>query len=134
MKITKGNQLSKVPSYSGFLSWPGVGWSWRRLGVEWNSLYPHPSPWSALARAAFIRDLFRVGHLSLLAQSSRSLADFQEKLLSRSNDFSCRKKSWTWCFFYTMYQIRLGVVWEQSLVHLGIVTLAALSPLGNSPN
>lgn len=40
MEITEGNQLSKAPSYSGFLSWSGVGWSWGRLGVEWNSLIP----------------------------------------------------------------------------------------------
>lgn len=73
MEITEGNQLSKAPSYSRFLSWPGVGWSWGRLGVEWNSLYLHPSPWSALARAAFISDLSGVGHLSYCLPSPQGL-------------------------------------------------------------
>ena len=38
-----------------------------------NSLYPHPSSLSALARAAFIRDPSGVGHLSCCPPSPQDL-------------------------------------------------------------
>ena len=110
MKINEGNQLSKVPSYSGFLSWPEVGWSWGSLGVEWNSLYPHPSPWSALARAAFIRDLSGVGHLSCCLPSPQGLWQISKRsfcleemtfLVGESSGpgvsfIACTKSVWGW--------------------------------------
>lgn len=71
----------------------------------------------------------------LISQASGliTFARFPQEVLSRSNDFSCRKKGLEIVFLLFHVPNPFGVVWEKPLVCLEIVMFAILSPLGNSP-
>lgn len=69
---------------------------------------------------------------TLLGRSLLLPAHFSD--LSRSDDFSCRKKGLDMVVLLFHVPNPVLVVWENSLVCLGIVMFAILSPLGGSPD
>lgn len=120
----------------GFLSYRGAGWSWGRLGVRQNSLYPRPDPLSTLAKAAFIRNPSGVGHLSRCLPSPQVLCLWQISMRSfylEVMTFPVGKSPGLSVSFVSC-TTSIGGIWEQPLVHLELATLAVLPPLGGSPD